>query len=269
VDPCSRLMVLLAGTDVKGFTLLEVLVALSIFAMLGLGSHQLLRTVIDSRDATENRMQLLTRLQRAFIMLERDLVQITNRPIRNQYGDTVAAIELSTGDYILELSRLGWRNPAAATRSSVQRVAYLISEDNLERHYWEVLDRAEDSEPRVQVLLEDVADFRVNAVSTKGESTDYWDSSRIGQENPDSLADGNDESEVSASTFPPALELIITLKDMGEIRRIVNLVEIAETLTESNSGNQNQDDQSNQEDDRLPGSDTDEVDEGARQYEDE
>jgi general secretion pathway protein J len=265
-----------AGTEMKGFTLLEVLVALSIFALIGLGSNQLLRTVIDTRDATQVKMAELNRLQRVFIMIERDLVQLTDRSIRNEFGDPLPAIELSAGDYDLELSRLGWRNPAAMPRSNIQRVAYSLNEKKLERHYWEVLDRAEDSKPRVQVLMEGVDGFRVNAVDEEGDTTDYWSSTTIDGINEDDLPEDSDEQSRKASSLPPAVEIIVTLQGLGEIRRLVDLVEVADPIASpgQGDGNGNRDDQTGDQESEAtprPGNpDPDgEIDEGEAQYRDE
>lgn len=227
-----------AGTEMKGFTLLEVLVAISIFALIGLGSNQLLRTVINSRDATETRMLELNKLQRTFAIMDRDLLQLSNRPIRNGFGDPLPAVELSTGDYNLELSRLGWRNPSAMPRSNVQRVAYVLNGQKLERHYWTVMDRAEDSEPRVQVLLEGVEDFRVNALDAKGDTTAYWPPA--GQ---DQQLDGTETAgtSVAVQTLPPALEIVVTTPEFGEIRHIAPLVEVADLLTSVDNGGQDRD----------------------------
>jgi len=261
----------------KGFTLLEVLVALSIFALIGIGSNQLLRTVIDTRDATQVKMTELNRLQRVFMMIERDLVQLTDRSIRNEFGDSLPAVELSVGDYDLELSRLGWRNPAAMPRSNIQRVAYSLNEKKLERHYWEVLDRAEDSSPRVQVLMEGVDGFRVNAVSEEGDTTDYWSSTSIDGSNDDDLGEDNDEQAKKASSLPPAVEILVTLPGLGEIRRLVDLVEIADPIAPPGQGNGDGNQDGNQARDEgnettrkdQNSSEDGEIDEGEAQYRDE
>lgn len=208
----------------KGFTLLEVLVALSIFALIGVGTNQLLRTVIDTRDATEFRTDQLKNTLRAIGLLERDLSQIVNRPIRNEYGDRVPALQIGYGLYDIEFSRLGWRNPAALPRSNVQRVAYRLNEGELERHYWLILDRAEDSEPRVQKILSGVEDFRIHALSENGETSDNWSGDLVAGNSlsGDLLLD--DPSSDSGKALPIALEVFIQIEEFGEVRKVINLV---------------------------------------------
>lgn len=204
----------------EGFTLLEVLVAISIFVLIGLGSNRVLSTIINTRDITESRTEQFIKLQRAFVVIERDLAQFTNRTIRDELGDPLAALLIGTNLYNLEFTRLGWRNPTAAPRSNLQRVAYQLLDGELLRHYWLVLDRAEDSEPVTQKILTDVEDFRVTAFSAEGEATYLWP--------PD---DDNPGLEI-----PTALELIISIERIGEIRKVVSLI----SLPKRSSGAQGQ-----------------------------
>ncbi|MCB1656922.1 MAG: type II secretion system minor pseudopilin GspJ, partial [Pseudomonadales bacterium] len=74
----------------RGFTLLELLVAVAIFALLGVGSYRLLASTISVRDTAKAHDAALIQLQRSFIVMNRDLSQAVARPIRDQYGDAVA-----------------------------------------------------------------------------------------------------------------------------------------------------------------------------------
>ncbi|HJN49183.1 MAG: type II secretion system minor pseudopilin GspJ [Pseudomonadales bacterium] len=198
-----------------GFTLLEVLVAISIFALIGLGTNQVLRTIINARDVTEARTEQFIRLQRALVVIERDLTQLTNRPIRDELGDPAHALLIGSDLYDLEFTRLGWRNPIDAMRSNVQRVAYQLLEGELLRHYWLVLDRAEDSLPVTQKILTDVEDFRITALSANGETTYQWplDNDKPGLE------------------LPTSLEMFFSMEGIGEIRKAVNLVAVPKLTT--------------------------------------
>ena len=66
----------------KGFTLLEILIAMAIFTLIGLASTGLLTTVIDSNDLSSERFQKLQQLQRAMVILERDIQQAVPRAAR-------------------------------------------------------------------------------------------------------------------------------------------------------------------------------------------
>jgi general secretion pathway protein J len=226
----------------KGFTLLEVLVALSIFAVIGMGTNQLLRTVIDTRDATESRTGQLKDLQRAVGLVNRDLSQITNRPIRNEYGDQIPALQIGYGLYDIEFTRLGWRNPTALPRSNVQRVAYKLNEGELERHYWLILDRAEDSEPRVQKILSGVEDVRVQTVNENGDTSDNWSAGLGSGTALSGELELDDSLGEPGKALPVALEVVIRMEQLGEIRKMINLVAEAQLGQAGGQGdNQNQD----------------------------
>jgi len=192
----------------NGFTLLEVLVAMAIFSVVGLGANQMLRTVIDTHQKTKVQIKNFSDLSRAFTILERDMSQTIPRSVRDEYGDPMPPLMLSTGPYFLEFTRTGWSNPIGLGRSNLQRVAYQLNDDGeLERHFWLVLDRAEDSEPVIQIILEDVEDFRINLMLEDGESTDVW---------PDSD---------TKLLIPIAAEVILQTKAYGELRKVFNFVD--------------------------------------------
>lgn len=196
-----------------GFTLLEVLVAMAIFAVIGLGANQMLRPIITTHDKTKTQVQNFSTITRAFATLQRDLGQAVPRHIRDQYGDPSPAMLLGNGDYLLEFTRTGWANPIGLPRSSLQRVAYELNGDGeLERHFWLVLDRAEDSEPITQVILNDVEDFRVTFLDELGETSNIWP---------------NDQSQ---NALPRSAEILISVASMGELRQVFAFVEDAQQL---------------------------------------
>lgn len=191
-----------------GFTLLEVLVAMAIFSVVGLGANQMLRTVIQTHEMTKTQIKNFSDLSRAFTILERDMSQAIPRSVRDEYGDPMPPLMLSTGPYFVEFTRTGWSNPIGLARSNLQRVAYRLNEEGeLERHFWLVLDRAEDSEPITQIILSDVEDFRINLISEDGESTDVWPDSDTNQ------------------LIPSAAEVILQTKAYGELRKVFNFVD--------------------------------------------
>ena len=87
----------------RGFTLLEVLIAVAITAMIGIGSVQLLSNIIETRRATDIRAEQLASLQRFNQVLGRDIEQIINRSIRDEFGSTQPALVLGGSDYLLSL----------------------------------------------------------------------------------------------------------------------------------------------------------------------
>ena len=201
----------------RGFTLLEVLVAMSIFAIIGLGANKMLRTIIDTHEVTTTKNGELTSIVRAFNVMERDFSQIVSRPIRDEYGESVEPLMVGTGQYFVELTRTGWNNPAQVKRSVLQRVAYEIEDEKLIRHFWLVLDRAQDSETISQELLDEVKGLRVNLLNEEGKGADSWP-----------------ESDAEAG-LPLAVEVLLETESLGEIRRVFSLTDTA-IITEQNQG---------------------------------
>jgi general secretion pathway protein J len=194
----------------KGFTLLELLVALAVFSLVSVMAYAGLRTVLQSKQQTEQHAARLQQVQSAILLLERDLGQFVPRPVRDEYGD--AEMPLRTADYgaiKLAFTRAGRANPTGLPRSTLQRVAYGIEEEVLQRYSWPVLDRAQDSTPYRAVLLDRVREFNLRYLDDAREWQSQWPPSG-GQ--PGAL-----------EPLPRALEVTLVLEDLGEIRRLFPL----------------------------------------------
>jgi len=64
-----------------GVTLVEMLVALSLFAMVGLASFTTLDTILKVRERTDGRLEHLAQLDRALLIFGRDIVQADPRTL--------------------------------------------------------------------------------------------------------------------------------------------------------------------------------------------
>lgn len=169
--------------SVKGFTLIEVLVAIAITAVISVGVLQVMTTVIDSKRAIDTKSTLFADMQRLDFIMKRDVSQMISREIIDVSGLKTHSVILDDegSDYLLEFSRLGWKPSPVSNhkRSAIQRVAYqfedfgsdeckparervmLGKEDEDEpkgfcliRYYWTVLDRMSDTEPMQQILYD-------------------------------------------------------------------------------------------------------------------
>ena len=156
-----------------GFTLVEILVALLVFAVVGLLSTRLLSQSIDNQNNLQDRGQRLAEIHRAMRVLQRDIVQLSRRKIRDAQGEELPALIVSDQGAI-EFSRVGWRNPLRQPRSEVQRVGYRWQDEKIIRGYWLTLDRSYDAEPAYQTLLEDVEAIEFFAVDQLGNEHRQW-----------------------------------------------------------------------------------------------
>ncbi len=151
-----------------GFTLLELVVALAVFAVLATLAYGSLGQLLQAREQLVARADALGRLQLAFSLLERDCLTAVARPVRDELGDPEPALR-RTPDGNLELTHGGWSNPLAQPRAELQRVRWRLRDGALYREAWPVLDRVPGSRPRAQRLLEGVQRFEVNVESGNSE----------------------------------------------------------------------------------------------------
>lgn len=210
----------------QGFTLLEVLLAIGITAMIGLGSWQILNSAIRASETTQERLAELNALQKTMLIISRDLRQIIPRSIRDSYGDYQPALTSKDEFYALEFSRTGWRNPMDDARSNIQRVAYELNEGTLVRHYWEVLDRSQDSVPLSKELLTEVDSISLRFMNKKDSWVDEWPSGT----NPSSANTTNTTANTITidprlydNTLPKAIEISFELKRFGKVKRLYAL----------------------------------------------
>ena len=188
----------------KGFTLLEVLVAIAIFAVLSLAAYQVLQGVLRSGEISKEHSASLTQLQRAMLIIEQDFTQIVARRSRDESVEEDKLRVITAGDSLfesedqgIEFTRLGWANPLGLLpRSDLLRVRYRLKEGQLQRLYFLYPDLVAGQEPQMQVLLNDIEKL----------SFRFWNS-------------GWQESWASANKLPKGIEIKFTSKQYSEIRR--------------------------------------------------
>lgn len=199
-----------------GFTLMEVLVAITITAVIGLGVWQVISGIILSRDRVDVVANEFESVQRAFLLLERDVHQIVDRPIRNIYGDFEPALSSRDEAFALTLTRQGWRNPLGRKRSELQRSAYELTGEELHRRYWITVDRGQEEESQNQKLLEDVTEFDVRFMDQERNWVDDWP--------PEDDGGGNSNPGMGQiQALPLGIELTLTHRRFGELVRVFSM----------------------------------------------
>lgn len=194
----------------RGFTLLELLVALAIFAVLATTTYGGLVNILTQRAAVEQQAERLQALQLTYRLLGRELAQLSTRGIRDIHGDPQPALQLGGQQPGLEFTHGGWLNPAERPRAVLQRVRYVLDQDRLLRFSWQVLDRAQDSEPVEERLLEEVRELRVRLLDENNEWHEQWP--------PEALLPGQ-----PLPAAPRAAEVTLELDDLGELRWLFRL----------------------------------------------
>ncbi len=201
----------------QGFTLLEVLVALSVFAVMAIIAYSSLNSVLATRAQIETQAESLKQLQIVFQRIQQDLNQYSERDIRDEYAD----IQLSfIGEaQVIEFTRLGWQNPAQTPRSDFQRLRYFVQNKTLWRSHWQVLDRAQDSQPLSIPLLEQISAFRWRFLDEQQQWHEDWQLKTFKQLNPN--------AELPRLV---AVELTLNLEQWGQITRLFALNSQLQTL---------------------------------------
>jgi general secretion pathway protein J len=181
-----------------------MLIAVSIFALMGVvaftGLSQMTRTGQAVADANDR----LSELQFAVVYFNRDWTQVSPRKIRNQYGDEESNIVISDG--VISFTRSGWSNLLGRTRSNLQRVQYLVIDNQLVRRHWRSLDQGVGELPLQSVLLDGVEAMEVEFIDAQGEPIRSWP-----------LESANDAGD------PIVLAFRLDLTDIGEITRILEV----------------------------------------------
>lgn len=188
-----------------GFTLIEMMVAVAVFAVLGTLAYGGLNQVLKGQNHLQSSSNQLKDLQLTFRYFEKDINQLVNRSIRNQYQDLQPAF-VGDEDTALSFTHAGWRNPANLARSKLQRVSYELSENTLKRHTWGQLDGAIAEEYFTTDLLEGVESIKLRYLDVGNQWHTTWPPL-------------NNANNVQAGV-PRAMELVIKVEQLEEIKRL-------------------------------------------------
>jgi len=203
----------------RGFTLVEVTVALAIFAVLSTLAYGGLRQILNARQDTERVEDRLAAVQWTFRQIALDLEQAAPRPVRDEHGDRLAPLTGDGGDPLLELTSASWRNPAGLPRSTLRRVAYELRRGVLVRLTWPVLDRAQDTRAVREDLIGDVVRAQVRFLDQNRKWHREWPPGPGGG----SPAAAGGEPASKVADLPLAVELTLELEDWGIVHRLLRL----------------------------------------------
>jgi len=132
----------------RGFTLIEMLVALFIFGLLASASVVLLRQSVDAEAQSAVRLEEIAGLRRFSTLATQDLGGLVRRPSRDAIGNIRGAFAVGDSrEALFAFARYAPVVDASDTRSSVQRVVYGFADGALTRAVAPVADGAELSDP--------------------------------------------------------------------------------------------------------------------------
>ncbi len=202
----------------QGFTLLEVLAAAAVFALVSALSAGILVGALRTKEQGEAVLAEVADIHRLAALLREDVGQIAARPVRDAEGlddPRTFAVDINGTEAvrsranapveIMVLTRTGWSNPGRLQpRSGLQRVAWVLDEDRLYRRVWFYPDAARETEPQDQLLVEGLSEVEIEVLEGG-----TWDT----------VARVVASSEGEAS-LPDAVRLRYTLPGLGVLEHV-------------------------------------------------
>lgn len=187
-------------TRARGFTLVELLVAVAVLAVVAALAWGGLAAVARSRALIEAEQQRLAALTRAFGRFEADLRAAVARPVRDGAGAESPALRGEPA--LLEVTRGLPPSLIETGGADLARVAWSLQSGSLQRAAWMVLDRPAGVAPLGEALVPDASRIEFRYLDAQGRWQSRWaDSVRL----------------------PLAVELRLGVADLGELRRVVEL----------------------------------------------
>ncbi|MCX7125332.1 MAG: type II secretion system minor pseudopilin GspJ [Gammaproteobacteria bacterium] len=157
----------------SGFTLIEILIALMIFAIMGVLAAMSLHSIINTHEKLKKSDAEIMQLQMAITLMRRDIMQVIDRKIQVSGGTEEPAFMTSMGG--IAFTRAGLFNPLnISQQSNMQRVGYALQGGNLVRLTWDVLDQAPKSTSEAQILLKGVRSIEWQFIDSNGKKSTIW-----------------------------------------------------------------------------------------------
>lgn len=204
----------------RGFTLVEVLVAMAITALVAVVSYSALSAALVSAERLRVSAQRAQEIGQVMAMLSRDIRQTANRTVIDEFGQRTPAVmggELARD--MLTVTRAGWHNSTGAPRGTLQRVDWWLEEETLWRGYFPVLDITPGTERIETAVLDGVERFEVrflpNVAALEINRDDVidrrnWEDSWVA-----------DLSQPDQGLPPPAaVEVTMEVSGLGEVTRL-------------------------------------------------
>ncbi|MCX4029991.1 type II secretion system minor pseudopilin GspJ [Endozoicomonas sp. SM1973] len=222
----------------SGFTLLEVVIAVAIFSLLGLATYQLFSSVLNTQTAVFERSEKVIALQRATFMLQRDIGNMVARSVRDELGGNEDTWSCDEFEQTFVFTHHAWDNPLNEERSELQRVQYRMVPDEeaeeqgnddlfiLERDYWRVLDKAPEPKLYEQKLLAGIKSLKWRFLERKektsgssGTNTNIDDDWKECKD----YAPSPNQGSANNRALPQAIEVTFEHTLFGELRVLIEV----------------------------------------------
>lgn len=195
----------------RGFTLLELIVAIAILAIMAGAAYAGWYNVTRIAQTSERVVGTYDSIERTFYWLQEDFEQIVNRDMVDELGGKRKSIEVSqAGEFVVAVTRGGWANPAMLQlppRSDLQRVSYILDdEQRLLRRYWYHVDRFDVNAFRERKLLDNVNALTFRFLDLTGKWQNTWPP--------------EDNTDDDFALLPRAVETTLDVEGIGSVNRL-------------------------------------------------
>lgn len=199
-----------------GFTLLELLVALFISALLFALGYAALNQVITRRADLQTEQQALDELRRTWTLLALDVAQLEPRPIRDPSGSGVAAaLRVDSRDgSLISLTRSAEYTALAADRPALQRVEWRVEQSRLWRISAQTLDGTLGVGERRRALLGGIRSVRIRCRDADGAWHTSW---------PVPSGSAGQTTASLLRTRPIAIEITLESERFGVMTRLIEV----------------------------------------------
>lgn len=186
-----------------GFTLLEILIALAVFAVIAVITSSSLFTAFNTRSKVNMQADRLNQMQLGMSLIQRDLQQVIAREVR---GDEMRMFPILVGlPGYLEFTRDGLINPGSLQkRSTLKRLALICNKDTLTRRSWLTLDTPKRASYQDKIIFENLSSCQFSYINRNLQTFREWRENMVNQEE-------------RPEPFPKAIQLNITFNDWGNM----------------------------------------------------
>ena len=191
----------------SGFTLIEVLIALMIFAFVAVMTSIGLRNITSSQTILSARNTTISDVQLAMSLMQQDLTQMVNRSATVN-GEPQTALLANAG----AISFTTANNPnigGAFAHSDLFRVKYFTNNQGLVRQINLFVDATNKSQPINEVILPGATDLSFKFINSTGQILSYWYSQIT-----------NSLMQANPNPLPQGVVVDITVKGIGKIQRV-------------------------------------------------
>ena len=144
----------------NGFTLIEIVVAVAIFAVIVSIVFPALMQFLDMRERIEQKHDELTTLQKVFLFMSNDMRYAANRLGKDEYGERGKTTMSIGDDSLIDMTGL-YPDINLDGLSVPRRIRWELDDTTLKRIQYPVMDPDSDTRTITQTLLTGVEDIEI------------------------------------------------------------------------------------------------------------